>query len=323
MASADKSIFSEVNSKVMKVNKSDENHISDVVQEYIDASQANATKRAYASDLRHFLAYGGSVPCSPRRLAKYLAMSANDGSAVSTLERRIAAIHKVHVDHKQASPAHSEIVKQVMQGIRRTLGTKQRQVEPITKKDLLASLIAMECNQIPLKTARDQALLLLGFASAMRRSELVRIRVEHISRLGDGIQIELPVSKTDPEHRGRVVFIPCATGKYCPVKALFNWLKAASINEGYVFRSVNRHGRISDQGLSAQSVALIVKAAVAKTELNSKNISGHSLRAGYCTTAAEMGLPLWKIREQTGHKSNLTLLKYIRRASQQAVPSLL
>ncbi|MDN5536924.1 site-specific integrase [Comamonas sp.] len=293
------------------------------VQEYMDASQANATKRAYASDLRHFLAHGGVVPCTPKRLAKYLAESANSGLAVATLERRITAIHKAHVDQKQASPTHSEIVRQIMQGIRRTLGTKQRQVKPLTKGDLLTALEAIEKIHMPFRAARDRAILLVGFASAMRRSELVGVRMEHLVFSPAGLEIELPVSKTDQERHGRTVFIPHASGSYCPVKALMHWLKTAGIKTGHVFRPVNRYDGIAKQGLTPQSVALIVKAAVAHTGADVQNISGHSLRAGYCTSAAEQGQQSWQIREQTGHKSDMTLAKYIRRTSKKTTPSLL
>jgi len=293
------------------------------IQEYMDASQANATKRAYASDLRSFLAYGGTVPCTPERLAKYLAKSANDGLAVATLERRITAIHKAHVDQKQVSPAHSEIVRQVMQGIRRTLGTKQRQVKPLTKDDLLAALEAIEKIHTPVRAARDRAILLVGFASAMRRSELVGVCMEHLTFSPAGLEIELRVSKTDQERHGRTVFIPRASSSRCPVTALMRWLKTAGIRSGHVFRSVNRYDGIAKQGLTPQSVALIVKTAMGQIGANAKNVSGHSLRAGYCTSAAEQGQQSWQIRMQTGHKSDATLARYIRRNSRKAIPSLL
>jgi integrase len=292
-------------------------------QEYMDASQASTTKRAYASDLRHFLAHGGTVPCTPKRLAKYLAESANDGLAVATLERRITAIHKAHVDQKQASPARSELVKQVMQGIRRTLSTKQRQVKPLTRDDLVAALNIIEKIHMPVRAARDTALLLIGFASAMRRSELVGVCVEHLTFSPAGLEIELPVSKTDQERHGRTVFIPRANGSHCPVTALIRWLKTAGIRTGYVFRSVNRYDGIAKQGLTPQSVALIVKVVIAQTGVDAQNISGHSLRAGYCTSAAEQGHQSWQIRMQTGHKSDATLARYIRRDSQKAIPSIL
>lgn len=319
---ADKPCFYEKTDKLKK-NKLNKKNIEIAVQEYIDASQANSTKLAYASDLRHFLAHGGSVPCSQKILANYLAESANCGMKVATLERRLTAIHKAHVEQKLKSPAHSKIVKKVMQGIRRTLGTKQRQAKPLMKEDLLVALTAMEHDRMPIKTARDRALLLLGFASAMRRSELVKIRIEHLSHSVNGVEIEIPVSKTDQQRDGRTVFIPRSAGEHCPVIALHHWVKVADIKEGYVFRAVNRHDRIASLGLSAQSVALIVKATAIRAGLDAKNLSGHSLRAGYCTSAAETGLQLWQIREQTGHKSNVTLLKYIRRANQQAVSSVL
>ena len=306
-------------------NRSKENRMvkGGSVQEYMDASQASATKRAYASDLRHFLAHGGAIPCTPKRLAKYLAESANDGLAVATLERRITAIHKAHVDQKLASPAHSEIVRQVMQGIRRTLGVKQRQVKPLMTADLLAALEIVKKNHMPIRAARDTALLLIGFASAMRRSELVGVCMEHLAFSATGVEIELPVSKTDQERRGRIVFIPRARGSHCPVTALMYWLKTADIKTGHVFRSVNRYDGIAKQGLTPQSVALIVKAVVAQTGADVQNISGHSLRAGYCTSAAERGQQSWQIREQTGHKSDSTLAKYIRRSSRKTIPSLL
>ncbi|MDH1427351.1 tyrosine-type recombinase/integrase [Comamonas aquatica] len=293
------------------------------LQEYMNASKASATKHAYASDLRHFLAHGGTVPCTPKRLAKYLAESANDGLAIATLERRITAIHKAHVDQKQASPAHSELVKQVMQGIRRTLGTKQRQVKPLTRHDLLAALETIESVHMPVRAARDTALLLIGFASAMRRSELVGVCVEHLTFSPAGLEIELPVSKTDQERHGRTVFIPRAIGSHCPVLALKCWLKTTGIRTGHVFRSVNRYDGVAKRGLTPQSVALIVKAAIAQNGADAQHFSGHSLRAGYCTSAAEQGQQSWQIREQTGHRSDLTLARYIRHTSRRTSPSLI
>lgn len=306
-------------------NRSKENKVVKCgsVQEYMDASQASATKRAYSSDLRHFLAHGGAIPCTPKRLAKYLAESANDGLAVATLERRVTAIHKAHVDQKRASPAHSEIVKQVMQGIRRTLGTKQRQVKPLTKDDLLSTLESIERTHMPVRAARDRAILLIGFASAMRRSELVGVCVEHLTFSPAGLEIELPVSKTDQERHGRSVFIPRAIGSHCPVSALVRWLKTAGIRSGHVFRSVNRYDSVAKQGLTPQSVALIVKATMAQIGTDTTNISGHSLRAGYCTSAAERGMQSWQIRAQTGHHSDAALARYIRSTKRQRAPGLL
>ena len=291
-------------------------------EQFIAASQSAATKRAYASDLKHFFAHGGSVPTSPTVLAEYLARCAEKLS-VATLERRLTAIHKAHLEKSLESPARSETVKRVMQGIRRTLGTKQRQVQPMVKDDLLAALVMIDQQKMPIKAARDRALLLVGFASAMRRSELVAVRVEHLTYLSNGLEIFLPSSKTDQEAQGRTVFIPYANGERCPVRALEQWLEVSEIKEGFVFRAVSRHDRVAAQGLSAQSVALVVKASVTRVGGDARNVSGHSLRAGYCTSAAEKGLQPWQIREQTGHKSDVTLAKYIRPVARRRIPSLL
>ncbi len=295
---------------------------SATAEQFIAASQSAATKRAYASDLKHFFASGGSVPVSPAGLAEYLAQCAEKLS-VATLERRVTAIHKAHLEKNLESPAQSETVKRVMQGIRRTLGTKQRQVQPMVKDDLLEALVMIDRQKMPVKAARDRALLLFGFASAMRRSELVAVRVEHLTHLLNGVEVFLPSSKTDQEAQGRTVFIPRANGERCPVRALSHWLEVSEINEGFVFRAVTRHDRVAQQGLSAQSVALVVKASVARVGGDAKKVSGHSLRAGYCTSAAENGLQPWQIREQTGHKSDVTLAKYIRPVARRKMPSLL
>lgn len=293
------------------------------IQKYINASQSVSTKRAYASDLRHFLAHGGRVPCKPKRLGKYLAESANNGLAVATLERRLTAIHKAHLDHKFPSPAHSEIVKQVMQGIRRTLGTKQRQARPLMKNDLVAVLMDIENKQMPIKAARDQALLLIGFASAMRRSELVGVRMDDLKFVSEGFEVFLPFSKTDQERNGRYIVVPYAAGIHCPVIALKKWLKLSKISDGYLFRSVNRYDGVGRKGLSPQSVSLILKAAMLRIGANANDISAHSLRAGYCTTAVAEGISSWKIRAQTGHKSEMTLAKYIRVNEMRKTASLL
>ena len=290
-------------------------------ERFIAAAQSDATKRAYASDLKHFLANGGGIPSSPAVLAEYLAFSAEKLS-VATLVRRLTAIHKAHLEISAKSPAQSQQVKLTMQGIRRTLGKQQRQVRPMVKDDLLQALVMID-RQNPVKAARDRALLLVGFAGAFRRSELVAVKLHHITHLPNGIEIFLPVSKTDQAREGRTVFIPHANGDRCPVGALSRWLEISGIGDGFVFRAVTRHDRIAQHGLSPQSVALVVKASVARVGGDAGQVSGHSLRAGYCTSAAEKGLQPWQIREQTGHKSDVTLAKYIRPVARRKIPSLL
>ena len=290
-------------------------------EHFMAAAQGRATIVAYASDVRHFLANGGTIPAKPQQVTAYLAQFAAT-LAVATLERRLIAIHKSHELLSAKSPTRHETVKRTMQGIRRTVGTKQQQALPMVKDDLLAALVMID-RQKPVKAARDRALLLIGFAGAFRRSELVAIRCEHITQLANGVEIFLSESKTDQEKAGRTVFIPHANGSHCPVSALALWLELAGINEGYVFRAVTRSERISKTGLSAQSVSLVVKASVERYGGHGEKVSGHSLRAGYRTQAAMAGLQPWQIREQTGHKSDATLAKYIRPVARRKLPSLL
>lgn len=288
---------------------------------YIDAAQSKATKHGYASDVRDFLKHGGSIPATPDQVTQYLADIA-PSLAVATIERRLIAIHKAHTDAGHVSPMIDSRVKRTMQGIRRTFGTRQRQVKALVKDDLLEMLVMVD-QQKPMKAARDKALLLIGFAGAFRRSELVALCCEDLTEHAGGIEILLRHSKTDQEKAGRTVFIPHANGERCPVKALAAWRVLAGIDSGWLFRAVNRHDQISDSPLTAQSVALIVKAAAQRVGTDPSVVSGHSLRAGYCTQAAIAGLQPYQIREQTGHKSDATLARYIRPVAKRKIPSLL
>ncbi|WP_097201202.1 MULTISPECIES: site-specific integrase [unclassified Variovorax] len=213
-----------------------------------------------------------------------------------------------------------------MQGIRRTFGVAQRRVKALVKTDLLEMLVMVN-RQKPLKATRDRALLLVGFAGALRRSELVAIQCADITRFEQGVEINLPRSKTDQEGVGRTVWIPHAKdSERCPVAALEQWLTLSGIDRGSVFRWVSRHDNlVGTKGLTSQSVALVVKRSVKRVHgaAATKAVSGHSLRAGYCTEAALVGMAPWQIREQTGHKSDVTLAKYIRPVSKRKIPSLL
>jgi integrase len=292
------------------------------------ASQSESTRRSYAQAEAHFRNWGGSIPCDPETIAAYIADMSNTYK-VATIEHRVIALHQGHVQRgyvtdTQVSPAMHPLVKRTMQGIRRTLGTAQRRVKALVKDDLLETLVLSD-QQMPMKAARDRALLLVGFAGAFRRSELVAIKIEDLEFTNQGCDVLLRRSKTDQEGEGRPVFLPYAKGERCPVKALQNWLEVASISAGAVFRSVSRYGTVSRKALGAASVALIVKSSVARLhgEGASAVVSGHSLRAGYCTQAADSGLQSWQIKLTTGHKSDATLAKYIRPVERRKVPSLL
>lgn len=288
---------------------------------YIAAAQSSATKRGYANDVRHFCDHGGSIPATLEQVIAYLVDAAST-LAVATLERRLIAVHRAHVDAGHESPVKHAQVKRTMQGIRRTIGTRQRRVKPVVKDDLLEMLLLLG-QQKPVKAARDQALLLVCWGAALRRSECVALRCEDITDHSTGIEILLRRSKTDQEGAGRTCFIPHANGERCPVKALKQYQELTGIRTGWLFRAVDRHDNIGDKPLSAQSVALIVKEGVKRLGGDPTLVSGHSLRAGYCTQAAIAGLQPWQIREQTGHTSDLMLARYIRPVQKRKIPSLL
>lgn len=295
--------------------------LSALANDYMAASHASATMAAYALDVKMFELAGGTVPATATQIVEFLAAFAGK-LAVATLERRLTGIHRAHLERGLVSPVYDEAVKKTMAGIKRTFGTRQRQVRPLLKDDVLRMLVMVD-RQKPKKVARDTALLLLGFAGAFRRSELVSIQCQHLTAHDGGIEVLLPRSKTDQSGAGRTVFIPHANGDRCPVLALRDWLSISNIESGYVFRAVDRHDRVANAPLTAQSVALIVKNAIGKVGGPITEMSGHSIRAGYCTQAAIAGLQPFQIREQTGHTSDATLARYIRPVAKRKIPSLL
>lgn len=298
---------------------------SKLVSSFTSAAQSASTKRSYAQDVRHFRANGGTVPCNPETVAEYLAKFAGV-LAVATLEHRLIAIHKAHSDKGLPSPVTDRLVKRTMQGIRRTIGVAQRQAKALVKDDLIELLVSVG-TQKPLKASRDKALLLIGFAGAFRRAELVALRVEDITPHANGIELLLRKSKTDQEGEGRMVFVPHAKSEErCPVIALERWLEMAGIGEGSLFRAVSRHDKlVKEKALTPQSVALIVKSAVERSRGTdaAKMVSGHSLRAGFVTEAASVGLQTSAIMGQTGHKSLEMVYRYVRTAQKRQIPSLL
>jgi len=162
---------------------------------------------------------------------------------------------------------------------------------------------------------RDRALLLVGFSGAFRRSELVGLNVEDCEFSDDGLTITLRRSKTDQEAAGRKIGIPRGSSpETCPVRALRAWMDAASIAEGTLFRSVNRHGHVGER-LSAKRVAIVVKQAAAAVSLDETQFAGHSLRAGLVTSAAIAGRSDRSIMNTTGHRSIAMVQRYVRDAS--------
>ena len=196
-----------------------------------------------------------------------------------------------------------------MQGIRRLKGVAQREAKALQRDDLFAVLSQMGKRRIDI---RDKALLLIGFAGAFRRSELVGLDREDVEYVRQGIVIRLRRSKTDQLSSGRKIAIPFGRTRWCPVQHLNDWLAHSDIEEGPLFRSIDRHGHIAVQRLSGKAVSIIVKRRAEAAGFDSEPYSGHSLRAGLATSAAMAGASMWKIRQQTGHASDAMLTRYIR-----------
>lgn len=285
------------------------NHPTDArLQELISASLSENTKRAYLGDLAHFLEAGGELPASPDTVAQYLSRFAGE-LAVSTLTRRIATLGKIHRANGWENPCPSELVKSVMRGIQRTHGGNQHQAKPLCREDLFLVLDAMGETR---RDIRDKALLLTGFAGGFRRSELVSLNWADVDEVREGMVITLRRSKVDQTGVGRKVGVPLGRTRHCPVRALLAWRDVSDDIGQAVFRPVDWLDRIQDTRLSGEAVPIILRERMAAAGLDPTGFSGHSLRAGFATSAAKAGVASYRIRQQTGHRTDAMLGRYIR-----------
>jgi integrase len=282
--------------------------MADQVADLVESSISHNTRRAYRSDLVHFQDWGGLLPAAPEEIASYLAVHAH-ALSVSTLVRRLATISKAHSARGLTNPCRSELVRATLRGIKRKRSARQNAARPLLKEDLLQILDAIGDG---VTDARDRALLLIGFAGGFRRSELVGLDRADIEQARQGVIITLRRSKTDQEGMGRKIGIPLGRTRHCPVAALEDWLSISAISDGAIFRPVDRQGRVRIRRLSGEAVSLIVRARVAAIGIDPSGFSGHSLRAGFATSAAQAGASTLKIRAQTGHASDVMLARYIR-----------
>jgi site-specific recombinase XerD len=287
----------------------------DAMAAYASAAQAPNTTKAYESDWRQFEHWADghllvAMPAAPATCALYLTALAKRGLKVSTIRRRAAAITRAHRQANHPSPVWDPRVLTVMEGIARTHGTP-----PAKKVALLRDPLLELVDRIDRTTSaglRDRALLLLGFALGLRRSELVAIRVEDLSPHHDGLTVRLAGSKTDQTGRGHVFLLAFAEAPNpCPVRAVRAWVDHAGLTSGPIARRVTRTGAASSP-LSAQSIALIVKRRAKAAGLPARDYAGHSLRSGFSTQAARDGYLPAQIADTTRHKDRRTLDGYIQ-----------
>jgi integrase len=295
--------------------------LGEAARDLARASRAPNTLRAYRSDWRDFTGWCSdhaleALPARPETVALYLAGMAGGGAHAVTIQRRLSSISQAHQAAGHVpSPTQDFAVRQVMRGIRRTLGvapTGQR--TPLTAGELRRLVQATP--EGTLAGLRDRALLLVGHLGAFRRSELVALDLEDVDETADGLGLRVRRSKTDQEGEGLRKGIPRRRDPaICPVAALRAWLDAAEIASGPVFRAVNRHDQPGQGRLSDRAVALVVKRACGRAGLDPARYAGHSLRAGFATAAAEGGAPERAIMRQGGWTSEAMVRRYIRMAN--------
>jgi integrase len=280
----------------------------DMANEYVRESLAANTRKAHRYDLAHFEAWGGAIPATPELVAGYLAQHAGV-LAVATLVRRVASISKAHEARKLPNPCRAEIVRATLRGIKRRWGCAQHQARALVRDDLFLVLDGMGDG---LRETRDRALLLIGFAGGFRRSELVALDCADVETVRQGLIVTIRRSKTDQEGAGRKLGIPHGRTRHCPVAALERWLEISGIKTGAIFRPVDKHGHVAPGRLSGDALSVVLKERVAAAGYDPTDYSGHSLRAGFATSAAMAGVASWRIRQQTGHSSDAMLGRYIR-----------
>jgi len=292
---------------------------------FIGRSRAANTAKAYDADWQDFESWAAAHgvetrPAKPESVVMYVTHLATSGRRVATIERRLVTISQRHEAEGYDSPTRSLLVRTTMKGIRRSAQDQEhadkrggRKTPVMTEhlKDWINGLTGQ-----PIDT-RNKAMILLGFAGAFRRSELIALNINDLEFSSDGVTVTIRKSKTDQEGLGRKVAIPFGTyPQTCPVIALQAWLKLARIESGPVpvFRSIHRGGKISDKRLDDRMVAITVKAAAKRLGLNPDDFGGHSLRAGHVTQAIKGGATELNTMRQTGHKSVNIFRGYYRDA---------
>lgn len=286
----------------------------------LDSARSPSTRLSYASAWKQWeqwcAARGATaLPGSPELVAVYLTTLADSGLSASTIDKTLAAIRAGHVDVGADDPTAHSGVTRVRQGLRRTIGTAaKKQAHPLSTDEIRLIIAGIEGDG--LRALRDRALILLGYAAALRRSELVALDVEDLTRKRSGYVVNIRRSKADQEAEGQIVGV--ARGQHPetdPVAALDRWLKGSGIKTGPLFRSIAwSDRRVLDRRMDGKAVNLILTDRAETVGLHLPNLSGHSLRAGHATQAAENGVPAERLARTTRHKNLSVLAGYVRPA---------
>ena len=284
-------------------------------------SKANNTLRAYKSDFKDFGGFCAkhgfdSLPTEPKIVALYLT-NLSKTSKISTLRRRLVSISMVHkLKGHYLDTKHPIIIENLM-GIKRLMGSFQKGKKPLLINHL--KLIVDVINQQKfdeIKKARDKSIILIGFGGGFRRTELISIDHEDLEFVSEGLKITLRRSKTDQFGEGMIKGLPYFTNEnYCPVINLKKWLELSNIKSGPIFRRFNKGSSLTSNRLTDQTVVLLIKSYLNLAGIENSNYSGHSLRSGFATVAAESGADERSIMAMTGHKTTQMVRRYIKEAN--------
>ena len=285
-------------------------------------SKANNTVRAYKSDFKDFgifCAKNGfkSLPSEPKIVSLYLTHLSTKDAKISTLKRRLVSIGVIHkLKGHYLDTKHPAIIENIM-GIKRRKGNNQKGKKPILINDLkkIINVIDQQSKE-EIKKLRDRSIILIGFSGGFRRSELVNIDYDDIEFVSEGVKIFIKRSKTDQFGEGSVKALPYFdNSQYCPVASLQKLINISKINSGPLFRRFLKGLKLSEKRLTDQTVALLIKEYLELAGIDSKNYSGHSLRSGFATSAAESGAEERSIMAMTGHKTTQMVRRYIKEAN--------
>ena len=284
----------------------------------LKSSKANNTIRAYKSDFRDFglfCAKNGfkSLPSEPKVVSLYLTNLSTKDIKMSTLKRRLVSIGVIHrLKGHYLDTKHPLIIENIM-GIRRRKGSIQKGKKPLLINSLKKIInVIDEQKKEEIKKSRDRSIILIGFSGGFRRNEIVSLDFDDLDFVTEGLKINIRRSKTDQYGEGSVKGLPYFdNSKYCPVVSIQKWINISKIKSGPLFRRFKKGSNLSENRLTDQTVALLIKEYLQLAGIDNKNYSGHSLRSGFATSAAESGAEERSIMAMTGHKSAEMVRRYI------------
>ena len=288
----------------------------------LKSSKATNTVRAYKSDFKDFGLFcvqNGfkNLPSEPKIVSLYLTHLSTKDIKLSTIKRRLVSIGVIHKMKGHYLDTKHPIIVENLMGIKRRKGIVQKGKKPILINDLKKIIDVINQQKIAdIKKLRDKSIILIGFSGGFRRNEIVALNIDDLDFVFEGLKITVKKSKTDQFGEGMTKGIPHFENKlYCPVTTIRRWLNVSKIKEGPLFRRFSKGSKLSENRLTDQTVALIIKEYLNFAGINSTNYSGHSLRSGFATSAAEAGAEERSIMAMTGHKSTEMVRRYIKEAN--------